>query len=239
MHAKDVYDEDRVEWSERIRVRNDIESNLKGAERELLNNIPKQLSEALKVANTHSLCDNVRDWLVHGRQIELVDYLSNAVFEEQFEKLSRFGKNLNVLGVNVEAEDSTNLNEADNGCKWVPATFSQIDGRRVYGGVALLPKLSAQGSKGFKGFQANARKTCSDDRGAAGSNGSGGRGGKKSGRKGKKKTSKEKKDGSKPTKREEILEKYGRGKGWPDKPKRVGNDYFGKPGTGTPFYDHC
>lgn len=157
MHADNVYDEDRVVLSERIRVKNDIESKLKDAEGDLLKQITKLLSEAVKMANTQALYDKVCNWLAHGQQIELVDYLTNSN-ANQIEKLSRFGKKLNALGVNIDAEVDYQLNEGESGCKWVPATFSQFEGRRVYGGVALLPKLKPQSSKGFQGFQANAVK---------------------------------------------------------------------------------
>lgn len=196
-------------------MKNKIRSDLENADKELLTEITKQLSKAMEVANTQILHRHVRNWLEHGWQRELVVYISTAIYENQIEKLSRFGNNLNALGVNVADEDSNNLNESDSGCKWVPATFSQHDGRSVYGGVALLPKLSSQSTKGFKGFQTNSRKI-----GKAGSSGGGGGGGDNNG------------NGKKPKNRTEIMEKYGKGKGWPEKPIRTeNNEYFGKPNT--------
>lgn len=177
----------------------------------------------MEVANTHALNEHVRNWLVHDQVEALVNYLSTAIYENQIEKLSRFGNNLDALGVNLSNEDNTNLDECDSGCKWVPATFSQHDGQSVYGGVALMPKLSSQSNKGFKGFQASAGKSgkagssSGFSHGGSSSGGGGGKGGGKGGSK-------------PPTKRDEVMKTYENGK---EKPIRVGKIYFGKPGTGV------
>lgn len=221
MRANGVYNEDRVKRKERNRIKKNIRSRLKDVEGKLWRSIAENLSKALQMANSHALYVKVYDWLAHGRQNELVKYLS----ARKLEKLSRFGNNLSALGVKVDADDCPQLIESENGCKWVPATFSQLDGRSVYCGVALLPKLNVQRNKGFKGFQASARDAAGGGSGNRGKNG---------GRKGKKGCRKGKKSG-----KDKILQKYGHGKGWPGKPKRVGKTYFGRPGTGMLFYGRC
>lgn len=113
-----------------------------------MNEIPQQLSKTMEVKDTLELHARVRDWLQDDSKEPLVNYLSQALYENKIEKLSRFGNNLNVLGVNLTADDYTNLNECDSTCK--PATFSRLDGQSVYGRVAVMPKLSNRGFNGFR-----------------------------------------------------------------------------------------
>lgn len=231
MRENGLYDDSRVHWSERNRVKDKIRNELKTAERQLLIDVPKLLSESLELENTPALGQSVSDWIVHDERYDLVEYLRSAIYEKKMEKLSKFGNNLKKLGVNLDADD-TKLGESDNGCKWVPATFSQLDGRRVYGGVFLRPNVNLQNTRGFQGFQASAGSAGSSAAPSGGSScppsgGSGSSGGGSGS-----------KPPSKPTKskREEILEKYGHGKGWPKTPERVGDTYFGKPGTCKVFF---
>lgn len=127
----------------------------------------------------------------------------------------------------------------------MPSSFSQLDGKRVFGGVLLQPKLSLQNDKGFKGFEASAKSAGSSANssrgGPSGSNrggssnsssGGGGRGG-----------------GSPPPppkisfkNKDEVHEKYGHGKGWPkiNEVFKVGKyNWFAKPGTCKSFYQCC
>lgn len=156
MRENGLDDDNRVLWSETIRVKNEIRNDLNSADRKLLIDLPKQLSEANELANTQDLGQHVRNWIENGHCNALVDYLCTAIYEKKIEKLSRFGNNLKKLGFNLAADGDTELDESDSGCKWVPAAFSQLDGRRAYGGVFLRPKLSSQNSRGFQGFHASA-----------------------------------------------------------------------------------
>lgn len=204
-------------------MKNEIRNDFNNTDETLLNRTLKGLSTSYGISNTPALGEHCRNWLAHGRQEELVNYLCNTVcncsVHERIEKLSRFVENQNALGINVTAEDGT---YKDGG--WVPATFSQLDGRSVYGGVALLPKLSLQTDRGFKGFQVK-KGGKSGKRGSSGTSGGDNNG-----------------NGEKPKTRKEIMEKYGKkhkGKGeWPPEPiKAKDGGYFGKPGTSMTFYD--
>lgn len=250
-------------WNETVRVKDEIRNDLNNAEKELFINLSKQLSDCYKIANTPALGELCRNWLAHGSQEELANYLSNTIancsVHDQIEKLSRYVNNLNALGVNVAAEDSTSM-ELHNG-GWVPATFSHLDGRSIYGGVALLPKLSLQTDRGFKGFQAKkgnsskSRKESGRDSKSGSNNGAsdgGNNGNGKRSKKGREKGRSSKGgandgastsgggNGNEPTTKKEIMEKYGRGKDleWPPEPiKTKDGQYFGKPHTSTSFYD--
>lgn len=227
-----MYDESRVEWSERNRVKNKIRSDLNDAERKLFTEIPKQLAKSFDLINTEELARHIRNWIMNGWYNDLVGYLCEAIREKQLEDLSKFGNNLKKLGINLTPNDSTELDESDSACKWVPAAFSQVDGRRVYGGVALLPKLNAQSTKGFQGFQSSA-----GDKGGffgkifgGSSDGASGGGGSSGGNSGNNNRFKQ------PSQREQVMNTYGNGKGWPQTPIRVSDTYFGRPGTGTSYY---
>lgn len=174
----------------------------------------------MELANTQVLGQHVRNWIENGQSTALVDYLCTAIYEKRIEKLSRFGNNLKQLGFNLVADGDTDLDESASGYKWVPAAFSRVDGNRAYGGVLLQPKLSSQNSKGFQGFQASAKNAGSSRGGSS-------------------------KGGSPPSnpneksKRDEIMEKYGHGKGWPKTPIRVGDTYIGTPATCKSFKTKC
>lgn len=238
-------DESRVSWSERRRVKNDIRSALNSAERKLLIDLPKQLSEAMGLANTQALGQHVSNWIKHGWCTALVDYLCTAIYEKKIEQLSRFGNNLKRLDFKLSNDDDTELNECNSDCKWVPAAFSRLDGRRAYGGVFLRPKLSSQNNKGFQGFQASTKKSSS----SANSSRGGFSGSSKGGSSGASRGGSSGSGGGSPpppkppTKREEIMKKYGEGKGWPETPIKMKVDkgvytYFGKPGTCKSFYKY-
>lgn len=222
---------------------------MNSAERKLLNNLPEQLSKLLELAKTQALGQHVSKWIENGQCNDLVDYLCTAIYEKRIEKLSRFGNNLKKLGVNLVADNDTKLNENDSGCKWVPSTFSQLDGRRAYGGVFLQPKLKLQNDKGFQGFQAstkNAASTANVSRGnSSGSSGGGSpSGGGSSSSSGRASSSGGGSSGSSgrdssplPKTKKQFIEKYGNGKGWPKTPIRLreSDTYGGKPGTGKLF----
>lgn len=193
----------------------------------------------MELVNTQALGQHVSNWIKHHQCGALVDYLCTAVYEKKIERLSIFGNNLKKLGVNLsDVDGDTKLTESDSGCKWVPAAFSQLDGRKAYGGVFLRPNLSSQSSRGFQGFQASTKN--------AGSSGSSKGGSAKGGSNG---------GGTPPSSppakhlrtmtRKEIDEKFGHGKGWPKEGEPVRlryskteETYFGKPGTRKKFY-HC
>lgn len=259
-----LFDDSRVAWSEINRVKNKIRNNLESAEEKLLINLTKQMAEGLELINTQALLGYVRDWLKNGHRDALIDYLRTAIYQTKMEKLSRFGNNLKQLGINLAVDSNTKLDECDSGCKWVPSTFSQLDGKRVYGGVCLQPKVSLQNDRGFKGFQASAKSASSSagtSRGAfsgssgsssgprnggggGGGSGSGSGSGNNGGGKGKNGRGKNENgrgsSGSTPKlQKQNIYEKYGHGKGWPDQPRRVGDyNWFAKPGTCKLFYSY-
>lgn len=219
LRDNDLYDDSRVIWTERIRVKNDIRSNLNSADERLLIDFPEQLSEHMGLTNTQELGKHVSDWIKHGQSDALIDYLSTAIYDKKIEKLSKFGNNLKKLGVNLADHGNTKPDESDSGCKWVPATFSKFDERRVYGGVFLRPKLNLQNNRGFQGFQATTKNAGSSGGFSGGSSG-----------------------GSPPSKppknknKEKVMKTFGQGKGWPKTPIRVGDTYFGRPGTCKLFY---
>ena len=232
MRDNGLYNDSSVSWEESERVKDKIRSALNEAENELFIDLPKQLSKSLELENTSLLGRCVNDWIRHDQCDCLVFYLCIAIYKKKVEELSKFGNNLKNLGVNLDADGDTELGEGDIGCKWVPATFSQLDGGRVYGGVFLQPKVNLQNNRGFQGFQASTRNAGSSapPRGGSsyppsgGSSSSGGGSGSKPPNKPPK------------SKREEILETYGNGKGWPTTPIRVSDTYFGKPGTCKFFF---
>lgn len=212
-------------------MKNEIRSGLSSAERKLLIDLPEQLSKSMTLANTQELGQHVSNWIKHGQCNAFVDYLCTAIYERKIEQLSRFGNNLKKLGVNLDAVgDAAGLNESDSGCKWVPATFSQLDGRRAYGGVFLRPKLNSQNKRGFQGFQASTKNAGSSAGSSKGGSSGGGSSRGDSSRKGSSPPPKP------PKNRDDIMKTYGQGKGWPKTPIRVGDTYFGKPNTGKSFY---
>lgn len=232
MRDNGLYNDSSLSWQESERVKNKIRSALNKAENELFIDLPKQLSKSLELKNTSALGQCVSDWMRHDECNALIDYLCSAIYEKKVEELSKFGNNLKKLGVNLDADGDTELGEGNLGCKWVPASFSQLDGGRVYGGVFLRPKVNLQNNRGFQGFQASTKNAAPSAPPGGGSSyppsgGSGSSGGD---------------SGSKPpskplkTKREEIMETYGNGKGWPTAPIRVGETYFGKPSTCKLFF---
>lgn len=209
-------------------MKDDIRDHLKSAERNLLIDLPKQISDSLEISNTSKLHTYVDDWLNSDRSDALIDYLRMAIYQKKIDKLSRFGNNLKELGIDLNKDGDNKLDESDSGCKWVPSSFSKLDGKRVFGGVLLQPKLSLQDDKGFKGFGATAKNAGFS---AKSSNGNG------SGRGSSPKPPKKKQPSNDSKTKTEILEKYGHGKGWPDLPIRIKDTkkYFGKPGTCKTF----
>lgn len=250
MRENGLQNDSRVAECEIIRVKNDIRSQLRSVEEKLLTNLPKQLSDSMELVNTQALRQHVSNWIKHGTgHGALVDYLCTAIYEKRIERFSRFGNNLKKLGVNLsDVDGDTKLTESDSGCKWVPAAFSQLDGRKAYGGVFLRPNLSSQSTRGFQGFQVSTKNAGSSGSSKGGSNGGGSSGGgsSKGGSNG---------GGTPPSSpppkhlrtmtRKEIDEKYGHGKGWPKEGEpirlrytKTEETYFGKPGTSKKFY-HC
>lgn len=237
MRENGLQDDSQVAECEKIRVKNDIRSQLNSLEEKLLINLPKQLSDSMELVNTQALGQHVSNWIKHDQCGALVDYLCTAIYENKIERLSRFGNNLKKLGVNLsDVDGDTKLTESDSGCKWVPAAFSQLDGRKAYGGVFLRPNLSSQSTRGFQGFQAKNAGSSGSSKGGSAKGGSNGGGTPPS---------------SPPPKhlrtmtRKEIDEKYGHGKGWPKEGEpirlrysKTEETYFGKPGTRKKFF-HC
>lgn len=191
----------------------------------------------MEFTNTQELHQLVINWIKHGQYDALVDHLSTAIYKKRIEQLSRFGNNLKKLGVDLDTDGDAKLNESDIGCKWVPAAFSQHNGKRAYGGVFLRPTLSSQNVKGFQGFQSSAKNAsfsaASSNSGVSGSfkgGSSGSSGGGSSGNyRGVPPPPKP------PKNREEVMAKYGHGKSWPETPIRVSDTYFGRPNTGKSY----
>lgn len=238
-----LYDDSRVVESERIRVKNLVRSHLKSAEEKLLVDLSKRISESVTLTNTRELSQHVTNWIVHGQCTALVDYLSLAIYEQKIAKLSKFGNNLKRLGVNLAADDESQSVERDSGCKWVPAAFSKVDGKRVYGGVFLRPMLSSQNGRGFQGFQATTKNAGSARGGSSGTSAghSSGASGSSAGGASGPPNGGSPPPSPPPKTRKAILEKYGHGKGWPKTPIRLELNkktytYFGKPDTCKSFY---
>lgn len=233
-------DDSRVSPSEIIRVKNEIRSDLNRAEEKLLIDLPKQMSESMELANTQALGLYVSNWIKHGQNDALINYL-RTIYEQKIEKMSKFGNNLKKLGIDLAVDK---LDDCDSGCKWVPSAFSHLDGRHAYGGVFLRPNTSLTNERGFKGFEANAKN--------AGSSANSSRGGPSGSNRGGSSNSSSGGGGSPPPpppppkisfkNKDEVHEKYGHGKGWPkiNEVFKVGKyNWFAKPGTCKSFYQCC
>lgn len=98
-------------------MKDEIRDHLKSAERSLLIDLPKQMSDSLEISNTSELHTCVDVWLNNDRSDALIDYLRTAIYQKKIDKLSKFGYNLKELGIDLNKDGDTKINESDSGCK--------------------------------------------------------------------------------------------------------------------------
>ena len=149
-----ISSEYQVETRKVMRVKREIRNSLAQAEAKLFENLTSSLVDGLEIRADQSLRQNIRNWVMFSNnEGTLVPHLCQLVKQKELEKLSRFGNYLKANKVNLGNEEESLVSEKDD---WVPAAFSVSEGRRCYGGVCLIPRLteatsSSGGTSGSSG----------------------------------------------------------------------------------------
>jgi uncharacterized membrane protein YgcG len=171
-----IYNESYISWSERDKLKPEIRTMLREAEKKTLETIAQSLSESLEIKYCNNFYQYVYSWIQNNSETNLVNYMANEIKERKIEKMSKFGENLNYWGISLAEENEINLGNSGDGCVWVPAAFSENDNCKTYGGVCLIPKMVSANSNGQGG---NAGQSGRGSGNGAGNMGGGGDGGNK------------------------------------------------------------
>ncbi|XWV26959.1 hypothetical protein QJ857_gp0090 [Tupanvirus soda lake] len=165
LRANGLSDDSRVAYSEISRTKDNIRSQLREADENILNQVTKILAEGYHCSE-YDIHSTVKSWLQYRSSYAdtLANKLAEGVRNYIISQKRKILNGITALNVDINIDKVENVSLGNNGeCPWVPAAFfnniiSEHKNIKVYGGVNLglnMRNGSVGGGGGYGSYGGN------------------------------------------------------------------------------------